>query len=139
MLKKLSDSKKRIEDREHRGFKTSLHHFMPDVTQNWNLSFYSCNKITTGYFNTKRDVLNCLCDLDFEFLVFWLTLVGSWVVEIYAWSTIWNCFDLRQPQIKSVQIQSWFCSFFLILINFLLIMSLYDSIFSENNSLPDKF
>ena len=94
---------------------------------------------STGCFNAKPDVLNCSCDLDFEFLVFWLSLVWSWVVEIYAW----NFFDLRQPQqpqIKSVQIQSWFCSFFVqILINFLLVLSLYDSIFSENNSLPDEF
>ena len=24
--------------------------------------------------------------------------VGCWVVGIYAWSTIWNCFDLMWPQ-----------------------------------------
>jgi hypothetical protein len=63
-------------------------------------------------------------------------------VEIYAWSTIWNFFDLRQtqqPQIKSVKIQSCFCSFFVsISINFLLILSLYGSIYAESNSLPDK-
>ena len=65
---------------------------------------------TTGCFNAKRDVLNCWCDLAFEFLVFWLSLVWSWVAEIYARSIIWNCFDLRQPQIKSVKIQRCFCS-----------------------------
>ena len=51
----------------------------------------------TGCFNAKRNVFNCLCDLGFELLVFWLSLVWSWVVEIYAWSTIWNFFDLREP------------------------------------------
>ena len=60
---------------------------------------------TTGCFNAKSDVFNCSCDLDFELLVFW-------VVEIYAWSTIGNIFDLRQPQQKSVKIQMCFCSFF---------------------------
>ena len=24
--------------------------------------------------------------------------MASWVVEIYAWSIIWNFFDLRRPQ-----------------------------------------
>jgi hypothetical protein len=24
--------------------------------------------------------------------------VASWVVEIYAWSTIWNFYDFTQPQ-----------------------------------------
>ena len=70
---------------------------------------------STGCLYAKLDVLNCWCDLAFEFLVFWLSLVWSWVVEIYAWSTIWNFFDLRQPQqpqIKSVKIQSCFCSIF---------------------------
>ena len=66
----------------------------------------------------------------------------SWVVEIYAWSTIQNFFDLRQPQqpqIKNVKIQSCFCSFFVqILRNFLLILSLHGSIYAETNSLPDK-
>ena len=66
----------------------------------------------------------------FEMLVwlgFWIfcLLINLGVVlslEIYAWSTIWNLFDLRQPQqplIKSVQIQMWFFSIFVqILINF---------------------
>ena len=35
----------------------------------------------------------------------------SWLVEIYAWSTIWIFFDLSQPQIKIAKIQSCFCSF----------------------------
>ena len=64
-------------------------------------------------FNAKCDVLNCWCDLDFESLVFWLSLVWSWEVEVYAWTTIWNFFNLRQPQqpqIKSVKIQMCFCS-----------------------------
>ena len=79
----------------------------------------------TGCSNVKRDVcdvLNCSSDLDFELLVFWLSLVGSWVVEIYAWLNIWNFFDLKQPQqpqIKSVKIHKCFCSIFVwILINF---------------------
>ena len=96
----------------------------------------------TGCLYSKRDVLNCWCDLAFEFLVIWLSLVWSWVVEIYAWLTIWNYFDLRQPQQpqrKSVKIQSCFCSFFVqILISFLLILSLYGSIYAEINSLLDK-
>ena len=68
----------------------------------------------TGCLYSKRDVLTCWSDLAFEFLVFWLSLVWSWVVEIYAWSTIWNYFDLRQPQQpqrKSVKIQSWIAHF----------------------------
>ena len=46
----------------------------------------------TGCLNAKPDVLNCSCDLDFELWVFWLNLVSSWIVKIYAWSTIWNFF-----------------------------------------------
>ena len=85
-----------------------------------------------GYrvFDLKRDVLTWLCDFDFELLACWLSSVWSWVVKIYAWSTIWNFFDLRQPQqsqIRSVKTQTCFCSFFVqILIDFLLILSLYD-------------
>ena len=48
----------------------------------------------TGCLNAKPDVLNCSSDLDFKLWVFWLSLVWSWIVEIYAWSTIWNYFDL---------------------------------------------
>ena len=65
----------------------------------------------------------------------------SWVVEIYAWLTIWNYFDLRQPQQpqrKSVKIQSCFCSLFVqILISFLLNLSLYDSKYARNDSWLD--
>ena len=77
--------------------------------------FWHFKGLPTGCFNSKPDVLKWSCDLDSELLVFWLSLVWSWVVEIYAWSTIWNFFDLRQPQqpqIKSVKIQSYFCTFF---------------------------
>ena len=92
--------------------------------------------------SATRHGLNCWCNLAFEYLVIWLSLVWSWVVEIYAWSTIWNYFDLRQPQqpqIKSVKIQSCFCSFFVqILIIFLLILSLYGSIHADINSLLGK-
>ena len=36
----------------------------------------------------------------------------SWVVEIYAWRTIWKFFDLRDPQqSKSVKIQVVFAHF----------------------------
>ena len=46
----------------------------------------------TGCLNAKPDVLNCSCDLDFELWVFWLNLLWSWIVDIYAWSTIWHFF-----------------------------------------------
>ena len=55
-------------------------------------------------FNTKSDVLNYSCDLDFELLVFWLSLLWSLVVAIYAWSTIWTFFDLKQPQQPRIKI-----------------------------------
>ena len=91
-------------------------------------------KHSAGCFNSKPDVLKWLCDLDSELLVFWLSLVWSWVMEIYAWSIIWNFFDLRkpqQPQIKSIKIQSCFYSFIVqIFINFLLNQSLYDSMYA---------
>ena len=52
----------------------------------------------TGFFNVKRDVLNCWCNLAFEFLVFWLSLVWSWEVEI------WNFFDLSQPKCQNLKL-----------------------------------
>ena len=36
-------------------------------------------------------------------------LVWSWAVEIYAWTIIWNFFDLRQPQQQPRKCQNSFC------------------------------
>ena len=63
---------------------------------------------------------NILQGVRMQNVMFWIaSLVWSWAVKIYAWTTIWNFFDLRQPQqtwIKNVKIQRCFCSIFVILI-----------------------
>ena len=61
-----------------------LHGFMSNlIKKSWTDS-------STGCFNSKPDVLKWSCDLDSKLLVFWLSLVWFWVVEIYSWSTTWN-------------------------------------------------
>ena len=86
----------------------ALRKFTGGMFQNCNVSLYSYK-----VFECKMWCLNGSCDF-------------------------WNFFDLRQPQQprkKSVKIQRCFSSFFVqISIGFLLILSLYDPIFAENNS-----
>ena len=97
----------------------NLHHFLLTrcKSRNW------CKKAPyTGCPGANLYTLNGWYDLDFNFLVNIVTFLGSWDADIFTRSTNFNFFDLRQPQqpqIKSVKIQSWFCSIFVkILIKF---------------------
>ena len=96
--------------------------------------------LLTGCFNAKLDVFNCCCELAFELLVVWLSLVQS-----SGNLCLINCLKLFWPQTASAASDDkcqnsklFLLNFCLNFIIFLFILSLYGSIYAEINSLFNK-